>query len=228
MKALPVVPAFLAAAMVASLATAAVAQNPPAAPAAAPEAAKAPEPPAGVTPVVAAIPFQQAAFQTEEGKRILAELKKKYDPKQAALKTQFEGIQGLEKQLNDPAAKFTDAEKAERKKAIETKKAQFEREAQAAQQESQKDFNNAWKPLAEKFYKSVVEEAKERGVAMLVDAGTPEHPVIWAADWEKPVDLSGGAIERYNKAQAAAPAAPVTPAAPPAAPVVPAQGAVTK
>lgn len=218
-----IISTLFASALIASLATAAVAQTPapkPAAPAApvAPAALKAPEPPAGVTPVVAAIPFQAAAFQTEEGKRLLAELKKKYDPKQTALKALAEEIAGLDKQLADPAAKFTDAEKAERKKVIDTKRKQLQREAEAGQAESQKDFANMWKPLAEKFYKALVAEARERGVAMIVDAGSEQHPVIWAADWEKPLDISLGVIDRYNK----------TPAAAPTTPAVPSTGTVTK
>jgi outer membrane protein len=224
MKALRIVSTLLASALISSLATAAVAQTPAPKPAptapVAPAAVKAPEPPAGVTPVIAAIPFQAAAFQTEEGKRLLAELKKKYDPKQTALKAQAEEISGLEKQLSDPAAKFTDAEKAERKKAIDAKRRLFQHEAEAGQAESQKDFANLWKPLAEKFYKALVAEAKERGVAMIVDAGSEQHPVIWAADWEKPVDISLGVIDRYNKTPVAV--------APPATPTVPSTGAVTK
>jgi outer membrane protein len=230
MKALRVISSFLASALVVSLATVAVAQSAPAKTAAAPkapaapavaEAPKAPEPP--VPTLVAIIPFQQAAFQTEEGQRAIGELKKKYEPKQQALKTLAEEIQSLEKQLADPAAKFTDAEKAERKKAIETKKAHFQREAQAGQAESQKDFAAIWKPLAEKFFNTMVAEAKERGVGVIVDGGSEQHPVLWVSDSLKPLDLTTFAIDRYNKNPAAAPEA-----AAPAAPAAPAEGAVTK
>lgn len=222
MKALRVIYPALAAVLAAGLATIAVAQTAPAKPAAAPaapktpaaaEAPKAPEPP--VPTLVAVIPFQQAAFQTEEGKGILAELKKKFEPKQQTLKAAADEIAGLEKQLNDPASKLTDAEKAERKKTIEAKKKQLQHEAQQLEAEWEKDFDAAWKPLAEKFYKSLVAEAQGRGVGLVIDAGSEQHPIIWGSDQLKPLNLSLDAIERYNK----------TPAAPAAAP---APGAATK
>jgi len=227
MRAIRVVSSLLASALFASLATAAAAaaQAPAAQPAppAAAAAPKAPEPPADGKQVVAAIPFQPAAFQTEEGKRLLAELKKKYDPKQQTLKALAEEVGTLDKQLKDPASKLTDAEKATHQKTLEAKRKQLQRDAAVFQQESEKDFNAVWRPLAEKFYQSMVAEAKERGVTMIVDAASEQHPVIWAAETARPMDLTEGSVTRFNSTPAAAPA-PVAPTAPAA----PAAGAATK
>ena len=115
--------------------------------------------------------------------------------------------------MNAPDAKFTEAEKTERKKAIEVKKAHFQHEAQAGQQESAKDYNTLMRPLMEKFFKSMSEEAKAKGAGIVVDGSSEQHPVIWVSDDLKPLDLTQGAIDRFNKAPAEAPAA-AAPAAP--------------
>ena len=58
---------------------------------------------------VPAISFQQAVFQTDEGKRLFSDLQKKYEPKRAQLKALNDEVQAMTKQLQADSAKLSDA-----------------------------------------------------------------------------------------------------------------------
>ena len=55
-------------------------------------------------PKIAIIAFQQAVAATNEGQRNFAQLRTKFEPKQAALKAQSDEIDSLKKQLQDAGA----------------------------------------------------------------------------------------------------------------------------
>ena len=57
-------------------------------------------------PKIAIIAFQQAVAATNEGQRNFAQLRTKFEPKQAALKAQSDEIDSLKKQLQDAGATF--------------------------------------------------------------------------------------------------------------------------
>ena len=69
--------------------------------------------------------FQQAVASTNEGQRDFAELRKKFEPKQAALKSQSDEIDSMKKQIQAQGASLSDAERASRTKTIDERKRLF-------------------------------------------------------------------------------------------------------
>src|SRR5579859_3820359 len=86
------------------------------APATAAPAPPAPTPPSAYPAKIALIAFQQAVIATNEGQRALADIRKKYEPKQTQLEALNSEIDTLKKQLQSAPATLTDAERASRMK----------------------------------------------------------------------------------------------------------------
>ena len=98
---------------------------------------------------IAVIDFQLAVAQTNEGQRDFADLQKKYAPKEAALKSLSDEIDGLTKQLQAQGATLSEAERANRAKTIDDKKKQLDRETEDLRNDGQQDMQdlyNTWRP----------------------------------------------------------------------------------
>ena len=66
------------------------------------------------TAKIAIIAFQQAVAATNEGQRNFAQLRTKFEPKQAQLKAQSDEIDSLKKQLQDAGANLSEPERDSR------------------------------------------------------------------------------------------------------------------
>ncbi len=93
--------------------------NAPAVPAAG-AAPTAPVLPQAYPAKIALVAFQQAVIATNEGQRALADIRKKYEPKQAQLEAHNTEIDALKKQLQAAPATLTDAERSSRMKTLDT------------------------------------------------------------------------------------------------------------
>ena len=94
----------------------------------------APEFPAN--PKIAIIAFQQAVAATNEGQRNFAQLRVKFEPKQAALKAQSDEIDSLKKQLQDAGSTLSEPERDSRLRTIDEKTKSLQRSAEDAQNEA--------------------------------------------------------------------------------------------
>jgi outer membrane protein len=131
--------------------------------------------PAGPTKV-AVIMFQGVVAQTNEGQRNFAEIRKKYEPKQAQLKTQSDEIDNLKKQLQTAGATLSDAERASRLKTIDDKEKSLQRSGEDAQNDFQQEIQQTYAALAEKVFGSVQTYAAANGYTLVVDAlGQPRY-----------------------------------------------------
>jgi outer membrane protein len=194
--------------VIAGLGTSAIAQTAAVAPAAASAAA-----PTGTTKI-AVINFQAAVFQTNEGRRNISELQKKFDPKRTQLKTQADEIDALKKQLQASGDKLSDVERQSRTQAIDTKEKALQREGEDASSAYEQAMQQAYQQLAEKVYGVVQSYATQNGYGVVLDASTSQQQlptVLWAnqsADITKPV------IEAYNVKSGVPAPAPEAPSAP--------------
>jgi outer membrane protein len=193
--------------------------------------------PAGATPAAAApatttaastgtkvgtININEAIFGSNEGRRDVEVLQKKFEPKQTELKSQNDELEALKKQLSTQQDKLNDEALANLKKQIEGKQKTFDRAVQDAQEE----FGNQQQEIAsrvlQKMAPMIVKYSQENGFGVIVDTSKPwpQSPVLW---WGEAVDITKPIIDAYNvQSPVAAPAA--TGAAKPAAPK-PATGA---
>jgi outer membrane protein len=152
-------------------------------------------------------------MQTNEGQRNFAELRKKFEPKQAQLKTEADEIDALKKQLQTAGATLSDADRQTRLQAIDTKEKAYQRTGEDAQNDFQQEMAQTYQQLAEKVYGSLNTYATENGFGVVLDAAATEQQpptVLWHV---KETDITLAVVQAYNvksgvPAPAAVPSAP--------------------
>ncbi len=213
-KFLRLLPAVAALFTISALAQTSRAATPPDAPGAAPSTTI----PAPGGAKVGTINIQEAIALSNEGRRDLEALQKKFDPKQTELKSENDELEALKKQLNTQASTLNDEAAANLKGQIETKQKAFDR----AVQDAQDDYGNQEQEIASRILKKmapiIVKYSQENGFGLIVDTSKPwpQSPVLW---WGESIDITKPVVDAYNaQSGVAAPAAPSSGAAKPAAP----------
>ena len=178
-------------------------------------AASAPAASANGPSKVAIIMFQAAVAQTNEGKRDLEEVEKKYQPKQTQLKQQSDEIDNLKKQLQTQSATLTDTERAQKLKTIDDKEKSLQRSGEDAQNDFQQEIQQTYAQVAQKFYGTLQSYAQQQGYTVVLDAGAQQTPVLYATQGN---DITEAVIAAYNSKSgiAAPPPSAPTPSAAPA------------
>ncbi len=164
---------------------------------------------------VAVIMFQGVVAQTNEGQRNFAEIRKKYEPKQAQLKQESDEIDTLKKQLQTAGATLSDTERASRLKTIDDKEKSLQRTGEDAQNDFQQEIQQAYASLAEKVFGVVQTYATQNGYTLVVDASQQQSPVLWA---NPSTDISAAIVQAYNVKSGVPAPTPSAPSAPAAAP----------
>jgi outer membrane protein len=191
----------------------ALAQAPSApAPAQSTAAAAAPEFPAN--PKIAIIAFQQAVAATNEGQRNFAQLRTKFEPKQAALKAQSDEIDSLKKQLQDAGANLSEPERDSRLRTIDEKTKSLQRTAEDAQNEASGAMNDMYQQLAQKVYAVLDAYSNQNKFTIVLDTSAQQTPVLWANQGS---DITKAVVEAYN-AKSGVPPQPAAAAPRPSAP----------
>jgi len=173
---------------------------------------------------VGAINIEGAIFGSNEGRRDIEALQKKFEPKNTELKNQNDELEGLKKQLSTQQDKLNEDALANLKKQIEGKQKNFDRSVQDAQEE----FGNGQQEIAtrilQKMAPMIVKYAQENGFGMIIDTSKPwpQSPVLMAGEG---VDITKPVVDIYNQ-QSGVPA-PATPSTGAAKPGVTKPGATT-
>jgi outer membrane protein len=168
---------------------------------------------------VAVIAFQAAVSQTNEFQRNFSDLRKKFEPKMAQLKTMSDEIETLTKQLQAQGDKLSEADQAAKARVIEDKKKQAQRYSEDSQTDYQQQVQEVFNSVASKVGEVLVSYVQQQGYSMVLDATQQQQQapiVLYAAPSS---DITRAVIEAYNvksgvPAPAAAPAAPVQKATP--------------
>ncbi len=163
---------------------------------------------------VGTINIEGAIFGSNEGRRDLEALQKKFEPKQSELKGENDELEALKKQLTDQGPKLNDDALATLKKQIEGKQKLFDRSVQDAQE----DFSNQNQEIAarilQKLAPMIVKYAQENAFGLIIDTSKPwpQSPVVMASE---SVDITKPVVEIYNaQSGVAAPTGAAKPAAP--------------
>jgi outer membrane protein len=163
--------------------------------------------PAAAPTKIAFVNIQEAVFTCNEGKQEAAALQKRFSAKQAALKQQDDELKKLKDDLQTVAAKLNDDERTSRARVIQEKQKAFERdyadyqsEAQEAQQEAVGKIVKKMMPVLEKY-------ASEHGYTAVLDISSQQSPVLWIRGDSV---ITKQVIDAYN----AQPAASTPPSAP--------------
>jgi outer membrane protein len=182
----------------------------PAAPAAA-QPAPAPVAPHAVPAKIATIEFEQVAAATKEGQRALQALEKKYEPKGAELQARAQEIDTLKKQLQSAPATMSDADRASKLRAIDTKEKQLQRDGQDAQQAVSGEQQQAIGVVAKKLAPVVKKYVEDNGYTMLLDITGQQGgsvSLLWTSDG---TDISRAVLESYNASSGVAAPIPSAP-----------------
>jgi outer membrane protein len=192
----------------------------PAAPSSAPAAA----PTTGTR--LGTININEAIFGSNEGRRDIDALQKKFEPKQSELKSQSDELDALKKQLNDQGPKLNEDAVANLRKQIESKQKLFDRSVQDAQEDFRGQQQEIMSRILSKMAPMIVKYAQESGLGMIVDTSTqwPQSPILWAGE---NVDITKAIIDSYNT-QSGVAAPPTTGSTAPKAPARPATGTTPK
>ncbi len=169
--------------------------------------------PTGTTRV-AVINFQAAVFQTNEGRRNIAEIQKKFDPKRAQLKAESDEIDTLKKQLQAAGDKLSDTERESRTQAIDEKEKSLQRDGEDASSDYQQEMGQAYQQLAEKVYGVLQSYAAQNGFGVVLDESASQQQaptVLWRAD---ATDITKAVIDAYNVKSGVPAPAPDVPSAP--------------
>lgn len=158
----------------------------PAAPAAAP---------AGPTKV-AVIAFQTAVINTNEGLRNLADVEKKFTPKEQQLKALSDEIDSLTKQLNAAGDKLAPAEQQSKTAAIDTKKKQLDRDSEDAKADYSQQMQEVYNTLASKVYDVMQSYADSHGYTLVLDVSAQTTPVLYATTSS---NITKEVVDAYNQ-----------------------------
>jgi len=185
-------------------------------------AAAAPSTPPAAAPAitgtkVGAINIEGAIFGSNEGRRDIEALSKKFEPKNTELKSQNEELDGLKKQLSTQQDKLSEDALADLKKRIESKQKVFDRSVQDAQEEFGGGQQEIASRILQKMAPMIVKYAQDNGFGMIIDTSKPwpQSPVLMAGEG---LDITKPVVDIYNTQSGVAAPAPTGAAAKPAAP----------
>lgn len=168
-------------------------------------------PPAGPSKI-AIIEFEAGVAQTNEGQRNFADLKKKYEPRENALKARNDEIESLTKQLQAQGATLSEAARASQAHTIDEKKKKLDRDAEDLRTEGNQEANEMYATLATKVYDVLASYAEQQGYSIVLDRTQQQSPVLIAI---ASTDITKPVVDAYNlKSGVPAPPPPASAATP--------------
>ncbi len=163
---------------------------------------------------VGLINIQAAIANTEEGKKALADLQAKYQPRQKDLQGEQQQIQAIQDQLSKQANTLSDEEQARLNRESEEKQKQLKRDMEDAQNDFSQDRDEAINRIGKKMVQVINNYAQQNGFSLVIDDA--QIPIYFAA---KDLDITAEIVKRYDAANPVAGMMPAKPAA--AAPAAP-------
>ena len=165
---------------------------------------------------IAVADVQGAIGTTAEGKLVLGDIQKKYEPRQKALETQQKELQASQDRYNRQGTTLSETERLRLERLLQEGQRKFQRDQEDLQAEYQRDQQDAYSRLRQKMQKIIDEYAAQNGYVLVIDyRQMPIHYI------HKSIDISQDLIRRYDVAH---PAPGAAPAAAPAAAKKPAAG----
>ena len=163
---------------------------------------------------VGTININEAIIGSNEGRRDMETLSKKFEPKQTELKAQNDELESLKKQLSTQGDKLNEDAAANLKRQIETKQKSFDRSYQDFQEEAGNQQQEIAGKVLQKMAPLIVKYAQENGFGVIVDTSKawPQSPVLW---WAEAVDITKPIVDAYNVQSGVPAPAPASGAAKP-------------
>jgi outer membrane protein len=161
---------------------------------------------------IGVINIQAAIANTAEGKKVIADLQKKYQPRQQELQRLQQEIQAIQDQLTKQSATLSDEEQSRLNRDAEEKQKQYKRSADDAQSDFNHDRDEVINKIGQKMVRVINEYAQQNGFSLILDDA--QIPVYFAS---KDIEVTEEIVKRYDAANPVADAGPASkPAAHPA------------
>jgi Skp family chaperone for outer membrane proteins len=172
-------------------------------------AAAAPVTPQAIPAKIALVSFERAVFATNECQRAVQEIQVKYKPKKDHIEALSQEVDSLKKTLQSAPATLSDADRATKLKAIDTKEKQLNREAEDAQTAYNSDLQESCGKVAAKVSATLKQYVSDNGFTLLLDVGSQQSDVLWA---NQSTDVTEAVVMAYNASSGIAAPVPVAPA----------------
>lgn len=162
---------------------------------------------------VGVLNIQAAIANTAEGKKVISDLQKKYQPRQQELQRLQQEIQAIQDQLTKQGPALSDEEQGRLSREAEEKQTQLKRSSEDAQNDFNHDRDDAIGRIGQKMIQVIRQYASQNGFTLVIDGG--QIPIYYAAP---DLDITKEIVTRYDAANpvtdASAPAKPAAPASP--------------
>jgi outer membrane protein len=166
---------------------------------------------------VGVINMNVAITNTAEGKKAIADMQKKYQPRQQELERLQSEIQSIQDQLSKPSSTLSEEEQRRLSRDLEDKQKLLKRGTDDAQSDFNADRDEAIRRIGQKMVRIISDYAQQNSFVLVVDSA--QIPIYYAA---KDIDLTAEIMKRYDAANPVAgagetPKPAAHPAPPPAA-----------
>ena len=150
---------------------------------------------AGAPAKVGLVNIQEAILSTAEGKKSMADLQKKYQPRQQEVQKQNQDIQALTDQLQKQSATLSDEEQRNLNRQLEDKQKLLKRTTEDAQADFSTDRDEMFRRIGQKMVKVIQDYASKNGFSLVI--GSDQIPIYYAAT---EVDLTEQIVKLYDAA----------------------------
>jgi outer membrane protein len=149
----------------------------------------------GAPTKVGLVNIQEAILSTAEGKKSMADLQKKYQPRQQEVQRDQQEIQSISDQLQKQAATLSDEEQRRLNRDLEEKQKILKRTTEDAQADFGTDRDEMFRRIGQKMVKVIQDFAPKNGYGLVI--GSDQVPVYFAAT---EVDLTEQIVKLYDVA----------------------------
>jgi outer membrane protein len=164
----------------------------------------------GTSGKIGLVNIQTAILSTAEGKKAMAELQKKYQPRQQEVQKDQQEIQAISDQLQKQAATLSDEEQRHLNRELEEKQKLLKRTTEDAQADFATDRDEMFRRIGQKMVNVIQDYAQKNGFSLII--GSDQVPVYYAAT---EVELTDQIVKLYdaaNPSDAPITGGPATPA----------------
>ena len=163
----------------------------------------------GAPSKIGLVSIQEAILSTAEGKKSMADLQKKYQPRQQEIQNDQRDIQAISDQLQKQAATLSDDEQRRLNRDLEEKQKVLKRATEDYQADTAADRDEMFRRIGQKMVKVIQDFAPKNGYSLVM--GSDQVPIYFAAS---EVDLTDQIVKLYdaaNPADAPTSGGPATP-----------------
>jgi outer membrane protein len=149
----------------------------------------------GTSGKIGLVNIQEAILSTAEGKKAMAELQKKYQPRQQEVQKLQQDIQAINDQLQKQAATLSDDEQRRLNRDLEERQKLLKRTTEDAQADFATDRDEMFRRIGQKVVKQIDDYARQNGFSLVI--GSDQVPIYYAA---KEIDLTDSIVRLYDAA----------------------------